>query len=118
VPLSSKYPVSCLMDFETFSDVRRHRQPSYIETRGCFRPHTIRVDQGCQFTSKELDLWAYASDVTLDFSRPGKPTDNAYIESFNVKVCCLASGGASGLKAHVCLHADDFNFRAENAVES
>lgn len=54
-------------------------------------PHTIRVDQGCQFTSKELDLWAYANDVTLDFSRPGKPTDNAYIESFNATACleCL-----------------------------
>lgn len=38
-------------------------------------PSTIRVAQGGQFTSKELDLWAYANDVTLDFSRPGKPTD-------------------------------------------
>lgn len=49
-------------------------------------PRTIRVDQGCQFTSKELDLWAYANGVTLDFSRPGKPTDNAYVESFNASV--------------------------------
>ena len=30
-----------------------------------------------------VDLWAYANKVTLEFSRPGKPTDNAYIESFN-----------------------------------
>lgn len=30
-----------------------------------------------------MDLWAYENQVTLDFSRPGKPTDNAYIESFN-----------------------------------
>jgi putative transposase len=49
-------------------------------------PHTIRVDQGCQFTSKELDLWAYTNGVILDFSRPGKPTDNAYVESFNASV--------------------------------
>ena len=49
-------------------------------------PKTIRVDQGCQFTSKELDLWAYTNGVTLDFSRPGKPTDNAYVESFNASV--------------------------------
>lgn len=49
-------------------------------------PRTIRVDQGCQFTSKELDLWAYANGITLDFSRPGKPTDNAYVESFNASV--------------------------------
>jgi putative transposase len=40
-------------------------------------PMTIRVDQGSQFTSKELDLWAYANGVILDFSRPAKPTDNA-----------------------------------------
>ena len=49
-------------------------------------PHTIRVDQGSQFTSKELDLWAYANKVTLDFSRPGRPIDNAYAESFNARV--------------------------------
>src|SRR3546814_19152548 len=46
-------------------------------------PKTIRVDQGSEFISRDLDLWAYANDVTLDFSRPGKPTDNAYIEAFN-----------------------------------
>ena len=49
-------------------------------------PKAIRVDQGSQFTSKELDLWAYTNGVTLDFSRPGKPTDNAYAESFNATV--------------------------------
>jgi putative transposase len=46
-------------------------------------PETIRVDQGSEFISRDLDLWAYQNDVTLDFSRPGKPTDNAFIESFN-----------------------------------
>jgi putative transposase len=46
-------------------------------------PKTIRVDQGSEFISRELDLWAYTKGVTLDFSRPGKPTDNAFIEAFN-----------------------------------
>ena len=46
-------------------------------------PKTIRVDQGSEFVSRDLDLWAYTRGVTLDFSRPGKPTDNAYIEAFN-----------------------------------
>ena len=46
-------------------------------------PKIIRVDQGSEFISRDLDLWAYAKGVTLDFSRPGKPTDNAYIEAFN-----------------------------------
>jgi len=39
--------------------------------------------RGPEFISKELDKWAYENKVTLDFSRPGKPVDNAYIESFN-----------------------------------
>jgi putative transposase len=46
-------------------------------------PKTIRVDQGSEFISRDLDLWAYRNGVTLDFSRPGKPTDNAFIEAFN-----------------------------------
>jgi len=46
-------------------------------------PTTIRVDQGTEFVSRDLDLWAYQRGVTLDFSRPGKPTDNAFIEAFN-----------------------------------
>jgi putative transposase len=49
--------------------------------RGC--PKTVRVDNGPEFTSLALDQWAYLNKVTLDFSRPGKPTDNAFIESFN-----------------------------------
>jgi transposase InsO family protein len=46
-------------------------------------PRAIRVDQGSEFISRDLDLWAYTKGVTLDFSRPGKPTDNAFIEAFN-----------------------------------
>jgi len=38
---------------------------------------------GSEFISKVLDKWTYENQVILDFSRPGKPTDNAYIESFN-----------------------------------
>jgi putative transposase len=48
-------------------------------------PATIRVDQGSEFVSRDLDLWAYQRGVTLDFSRPGRPTDNGFIESFNGK---------------------------------
>jgi len=49
-------------------------------------PESIRVDNGPEFISKSLDWWAYFNKVTLDFSRPGKPTDNAHIESFNGRV--------------------------------
>jgi putative transposase len=46
-------------------------------------PKRIWVDQGTEVVSRNLDLWAYAHGVTLDFSRPGKPTDKAFIEAFN-----------------------------------
>jgi len=48
-------------------------------------PVSIRVDQSPEFVSRDLDLWAYQRGVTLDFSRPGKPTENVFIESFNGK---------------------------------
>jgi putative transposase len=48
-------------------------------------PRAIQVDNGPEFISKDLDLWAYWNKVKLDFIRPGKPTDNAFIESFNAR---------------------------------
>ena len=45
-------------------------------------PRIIRCDNGPEFVSKVLDKWAYENHVILDFSRPGKPTDNAFAESF------------------------------------
>ena len=44
---------------------------------------TIRVDNGPEFISNAPDQWAYWNKVKLDFSRPGKPTDDAFTESFN-----------------------------------
>jgi putative transposase len=46
-------------------------------------PKSISVDNGPEFISKALDQWAYRRRVRLEFSRPGKPTDNAFVESFN-----------------------------------
>jgi putative transposase len=46
-------------------------------------PQRIAVDKGPEFISKALDAWTYRNRVTLEFLRPGKPTDNAYVESFN-----------------------------------
>jgi putative transposase len=70
-------------------------------------PKAIRVDQGTEFVSRDLDLWAYQRGVTLDFSRPGKPTDNAFIESFNGKfrVECL--------NAHWFMSLDDARRKCE-----
>jgi putative transposase len=46
-------------------------------------PQRIQTDNGTEFISKEVDKWAYDNEVVMDYSRPGKPTDNPFIESFN-----------------------------------
>ena len=71
-------------------------------------PKAIRVDQGSEFISRDLDLWAYANNVILDFSRPGKPTDNAYIEAFNGRF------RAECLNAHWFLTLDDARQKIED----
>ena len=70
-------------------------------------PKTIRVDQGSEFISRDLDLWAYTNGVTLDFSRPGKPTDNAFIEAFNGRF------RAECLNAHWFMSLEDARQRLE-----
>lgn len=49
-------------------------------------PATITVDNGTEFTSRALDHWAYRNRVKLDYIRPGKPTENGFIETFNAAV--------------------------------
>lgn len=57
----------------TLNEIRRDRGT----------PKFLHCDNGSEFTSQIMDLWAYHNHVQIDFSRPGKPTDNAYVESFN-----------------------------------
>ena len=54
-------------------------------TRMVGLPKTIVVDNGPEFAGRTLDAWAYARGVELRFIRPGKPIENAYVESFNGK---------------------------------
>ncbi|MCF7697656.1 DDE-type integrase/transposase/recombinase, partial [Mycetohabitans sp. B2] len=58
-----------------------------LERAARFRgyPKALRTDQGPEFTGRALDQWAYANGVSLKLIQPGKPTQNAYIESFNGK---------------------------------
>ena len=46
-------------------------------------PRSITVDHGTEFTSRAMEDWAWRRGVALDFTRPGRPTDNGHIESFN-----------------------------------
>ncbi len=56
--------------------MRLHQQLGLVHER-------IQVDNGSEFIRQAFDCWAYDQHVTLDFSRPGKPTDNPSMESFN-----------------------------------
>lgn len=81
-------------------------------TRG--KPRSIRVDNGPEFAGRLLDQWAYLNKVELDFSRPGKPTDNAYIEAFNSRLrqeCLNASWFLSMTDARTRINnwKDDYN---------
>ena len=67
----------------------------------------ITVDNGSEFSSKALDAWAYAHEVKLDFIRPGKPVENAVIESFNGQF------RDECLKAHVFLSWHDARKKIE-----
>ena len=52
-----------------------------VRQRGA--PRYLSADNGSEFTGHLVDLWAYRCKVRINFSRPGKPTDNAFVETFN-----------------------------------
>ncbi len=64
-----------------------HRVTRVLDRIALFRdlPEVITVDNGSEFTSKAFDLWAFKNNVKISFIQPGKPVQNAYIESFNGK---------------------------------
>jgi len=77
-------------------------------------PKELYVDNGPEFISKALDAWAHKKGVKLCFSRAGKPTDNAFIESFNGKLRteCLDQNGFASLaeaKAKLNAHRKEYN---------
>lgn len=71
-------------------------------------PKTTLVDQGSELISRDMDLWAYQRGVILDFSRPGKPTDNAFVEAFNGRL------RAECLNAHWFMNLADAAEKLEN----
>jgi len=81
-------------------------------TRGA--PKRVYCDNGSEFTSRILDLWAYHNQVTMEFSRPGKPTDNGHIESFNGRLRdeCLNAhwfGSLTDAKDKIEVWRSDYN---------
>ncbi len=65
-------------------------------------PKVLKIDNGSEFAGKVMDRWAYERGIEIDFSRPGMPTDNATVESFNGRLrqeclnenCFLSSADA------------------------
>jgi putative transposase len=70
------------------------------------KPRSIRVDDGPEFAGHLLDQWAYLNKVELDFSRPGKPSGDAYAEAFNSRL------------RQECLNASWFLSMADARVEA
>ena len=70
-------------------------------------PATIQSDHGPEFTGRALDQWAYENGVKLQFIEPGKPIQNAFIESFNRRL------REECLNEHVFVSLDDARFKIE-----
>jgi putative transposase len=84
-------------------------------------PESITVDNGTEFTSKALDLWAYRNGVHLDFIRPGRPVENGYIESFNGKLRdeCLnveVFFNLADARKKLCLWRRDYNHQRPHSA--
>ena len=92
------------------------------ETRGL--PQTIQVDNGPEFTGRDLDEWAFRNRVKLHFIEPGKPVQNAVIESFNGKMRdeCLNQEWFCGLneaRASIERWREDYNqLRPHSALDN
>jgi putative transposase len=75
---------------------------------------TIVVDNGPEFAGRVLDAWAYRRGITLAFIQPGKPTQNAFIESFNSRLrdeCLNAHWFVTVTEAQLTIEhwRDDYN---------
>lgn len=65
----------------------------------------LKSDNGSEFAGKVMDRWAYENGIGIDFSRPGKPTDNAAVESFNGRFrqeCLAVADGLQSSQTSLC----------------
>jgi putative transposase len=86
LPIIDTYTKECFR-IEVDTSIGGKRVCTFLNQIAAVRglPENIVVDNGPEFISNALDAWAYARGVKLHFIRPGKPVDNAYMESFNGK---------------------------------
>lgn len=79
----TKEAIELVIDHSISGDYVTRALEQVVRFRGA--PRAIRTDQGPEFTGRALDQWAYRHGVDLKLIQAGKPTQNAYIESFNGK---------------------------------
>jgi len=85
------------------------------------RPRSITVDHGTEFQSRALEDWAYRRSVQLDFIRPGKPVEKAFIESFNGRLrdeCLNVHQFASLAEAQTIIEAWRLDYNARRPHSS
>jgi putative transposase len=72
----------------TQSSIPGHRVTTFLDQRALIHgyPKSIRVDHGPEFTGKHFQQWAEQRRIHIGYTRPGKPMDNAFVESFNGKL--------------------------------
>ncbi len=87
LPIIDTYTRECLR-IEVDTSIGGQSVATILSQIGAMRelPDHITVDNGPEFISNALDAWAYERGIKLQFSRPGKPVDNAFMESFNGKL--------------------------------
>lgn len=87
LPIIDTYTRECLK-IEVDTSIGGQRVATILSQIGAIRglPEHIIVDNGPEFISNAMDAWAYEREIKLHFIRPGKPVDNAYMESFNGKL--------------------------------
>jgi putative transposase len=93
---AGRSPILTVVDTHTREGLSTHPRANFqaaqvvevldqlVRNRG--RPKSLRADNGPEFAGRLLDHWAYLHGVEIAFSRPGKPTDNAFIEAFNARL--------------------------------
>lgn len=94
----SRFSPGIFVDHSISGEIVTKELDQMIDKHG--KPTRIQVDNGPEFTSKAMLEWSYRKKIELDFTRPGKPTDNAFIESFNgtFRDECLNQNWFSSLK--------------------
>ena len=85
LPILDDFSRKCLaMEVDTsIGGLRVTRTLDKVAEHEGFLPEVITIDNGPEFIGKAMDEWAYRRGIKLNFIRPGKPVENAYIESFN-----------------------------------